>query len=161
MLKLKIGKIRSQNYYSLRCLLTFFGYPFSPNNLHCAGNDANFTLRLLLCLGVYSITGTLLSSDDGLLENLRRIAYAPPLSSNYGKIEIAQATPQPLGLNPNLALETNQPREQQIKSIETAQERKRKRKEQEVRYWIREVKKLMAAYREPEKHLIELQDRAF
>ncbi|KAF3193523.1 hypothetical protein TWF225_010262 [Orbilia oligospora] len=38
---------------SLRNLLTYFNCPFDRH--HCAGNDANFTLRLLLLLVAYSL----------------------------------------------------------------------------------------------------------
>ncbi|KAK6524544.1 hypothetical protein TWF281_011450 [Arthrobotrys megalospora] len=61
--------------YSLYGLLKHFDCPF--RNLHCAGNDAHFTLRLLLVLAIHSVQdmGQLIEHVAAVIE-LQRIAYA-------------------------------------------------------------------------------------
>jgi DNA polymerase III epsilon subunit-like protein len=54
-------------------LLDEFKYP--QTNLHCAGNDAHFTLRLLLLLVIHSKQGETKYSDR--LTTLKEIAYFP------------------------------------------------------------------------------------
>ncbi|KAF3183300.1 hypothetical protein TWF788_005690 [Orbilia oligospora] len=62
---------------SLRDLLTCFNCPF--DRLHCAGNDANFTLRLLLLLVVYSLKDVpppYIQEFKGKVKIIKDIAYA-------------------------------------------------------------------------------------
>ncbi|KAK6345194.1 hypothetical protein TWF718_007120 [Orbilia javanica] len=72
--------------HALHRLLTLFGIPF--RNLHCAGNDANFTLRLLLLLAIHPLENKCLSAcQEEMLTKLRQISHAPlprlnPHSSN-------------------------------------------------------------------------------
>ncbi|KAF3911194.1 hypothetical protein AA313_de0209905 [Arthrobotrys entomopaga] len=59
--------------FALEDLLRYFNCPY--NKLHCAGNDAHFTLKLLLILGIHSVTDELLNGD--VLAKLREISYTP------------------------------------------------------------------------------------
>jgi len=61
---------------SLRDILTELRCPF--DNLHSAGNDANFTLRALLLLAVQSYADeTLCQEDQRTLESIKGIAESP------------------------------------------------------------------------------------
>ncbi|KAK6521591.1 hypothetical protein TWF506_001803 [Arthrobotrys conoides] len=61
---------------SLHNLLKYFNCPF--DRLHCAGNDANFTLRLLLLLAIYPLKKVTLQPDqEEIVKNLKNIAYNP------------------------------------------------------------------------------------
>ena len=65
-------------------------------DLHCAGNDAHFTLRLLLILAVKNLVHF---TDMWYLERLRAIAYAPiPRCHNYHHINPARVNRKRLGI---------------------------------------------------------------
>ncbi|KAK6535011.1 hypothetical protein TWF281_006309 [Arthrobotrys megalospora] len=72
--------LKDQNKnYALHRLLTYFNCPFYK--LHCAGNDANFTLRLLLLLATFSVQNETLSTyQKEIVAKLHNISYAllPP-----------------------------------------------------------------------------------
>lgn len=61
---------------SLRHLLNHFTCPFT--RLHCVGNDANFTLRILLALAACPLKNEPLDShQEELVKKLKTISYAP------------------------------------------------------------------------------------
>ncbi|KAK6496756.1 hypothetical protein TWF481_001744 [Arthrobotrys musiformis] len=72
------GLSQSNKNYSLRRVLTFFNCPFKQ--LHCAGNDANYTLRILLLLAVYYTlkNGSVVTDEqEEIVKKLKKAAYAP------------------------------------------------------------------------------------
>ncbi|KAK6498987.1 hypothetical protein TWF481_011558 [Arthrobotrys musiformis] len=79
--------------YSLHHLLTRFDCPF--DKLHCAGNDANFTLRLLLLLAIHSVKNERLSTcQEEIVTKLQNIASAPLPPPKLCPHDIASAQKQ-------------------------------------------------------------------
>ncbi|KAN0110313.1 hypothetical protein V8E51_006700 [Hyaloscypha variabilis] len=61
--------------FGLESLLRYLQCP--SQNLHNAGNDANFTLRALLLLAYYGLRKSASSSDAGKLASLKNLAMEP------------------------------------------------------------------------------------
>lgn len=63
---------------SLDGILQSFGVPFRKEYMHIAGNDANFTLKALLMIAVWSVEGLKLNPDQiSMVAKLKAIAQTP------------------------------------------------------------------------------------
>ncbi|KAK6333219.1 hypothetical protein TWF718_011041 [Orbilia javanica] len=132
---LSLDQQPKQNH-TLRYLLTYFECPF--NKLHCAGNDANFTLRLLLLLAIYPLRIASAQSvrSEAVLDDKSVFPYQKKV---FTKLQEISRSPLPV--------------KPQLHEIELARKKRRQERKRQARFQDAETIERVRAERARKKEM--------